>query len=497
MTKRRDFIKQIGVTAGGLGALGLMPIDLAAAFPSLSGHFKPIKVKGRVTSKEKGLKGIVVTDGLSVVKTDPNGYYEFMSHNLRDFVYLSMPAGYRIPSQSNGSAAFFKRLDKSKAEVNLPFEMLPLEEKDENHHFLLLADTQIENDYEADQLLTVAAPDVARTVQEIGDPNTFGIGCGDLVFDQLHRLKEYNQAVLKTGVPFFQVMGNHDADMDVWSDEMTSSTFKSQYGPTYYSFNRGEVHYVVLEDVMFLGKNHSYVGYIPEEQLRWLAQDLRLVEPGSTVVVSLHIPTITGAVERYPERDHRGGTVANREALYELLSPFQAHIMSGHTHFNDNVVQGKIFEHCHGTVCGAWWSGPICWDGTPNGYGVYEVKGSSISWHYKSTGLDKNHQFRISGEGANPEYSDFHSVNVWNWDPEWKISWLEDGIRKGEMKQIVAYDPLSMALHTSPELRERRSWIEPQLTDHMFFFQPNDAAGQVVVEVTDRFGNIFSEKVKA
>ncbi len=495
MTNRRDFIKQIGLAAGGLGVLGLMPLDLAAF--TIPKPFKAIKVRGKVSSKGKGIGGVVVTDGLSVVKTDKDGHYEFLSNNRRDFVYLSTPAGYRIPQQANGSAAFFKKLDGSKAEVSIPFELQPLESKDENHHFLVLADTQIQNDYEAGQLLTVAAPDIARTVQQLDDPNTFGIGCGDLVFDQLQLLKEYNEAVLKTGVPFFQVMGNHDADMDVRSDEMTSSTFKSHYGPTYYSFNRGEAHYVVLDDVMFLGKNKTYVGYISEEQLAWLEQDLKFVEPGSLVVVSLHIPPQTGAVERYPDRDHKGGTVINREALYELLSPFQSHIMSGHTHFNDNRVHGKIFEHCHGTVCGAWWSGPICYDGTPNGYGVYEVKGSALSWHYKSTGKEKDYQFRVYDKGADPERPEYQAVNVWNWDPDWKVTWLEDGIRKGEMERIVAHDPLSVELHAGPELPSRRKWVEPQLTDHMFFFQPDEKAKGVVVEVTDRFGNTFIEKLKA
>jgi hypothetical protein len=497
MTNRREFLRQLGLAAGSFGAIGLMPLDLAAAFPFSSVSFKAIKVKGRVSSKGKGVKGVVVTDGISVVKTDGNGSYEFISHNRREFIYLSMPAGYKIPQQVNGSAAFFKKLDTAKEVQSFHFELQPLDTKDDNHHFLLLADTQIQNEYEAAQLLGVTAPDIVRSVQEINNPNTFGIGCGDLVFDQLQLLKEYNEAVLQTGVPFFQVIGNHDMDMDVRSDEMTSSTFGSHYGPTYYSFNRGEVHYVVLDDVFFLGKNKTYVGYINEEQLAWLEQDLKFVEPGSTVVVSVHIPLLTGAVERYPERDHKGGTVSNREYLYELLSPFKSHIMSGHTHFNDNLVSGNRYEHCHGTVCGAWWSGPICWDGTPNGYGVYEAKGSSLSWYYKGTGLDKNQQFRTYAQGRHPDYPDEQAVNVWNWDPEWKVHWYEDGIRKGEMERRIARDPLSIELHEGPSLPARRKWVEPQLTNHMFFYRSDTAARQVVVEVVDRFGNTYSENVKA
>jgi len=38
-------------------------------------------------------------------------------------------------------------------------------------------------------------------------------------------------------------------------------------------------------------------------------------------------------------------------------------------------------------VCGAWWSGDVCWDGAPNGYGVYDVRGEEVRWRYKGTGL--------------------------------------------------------------------------------------------------------------
>ena len=62
---------------------------------------------------------------------------------------------------------------------------------------------------------------------------------------------------------------------------------------------------------------------------------------------------------------------------------------SGHVHEHEHIFERGTHEIVQGTVCGAWWAAPICWDGTPNGYGVYEVNGSDISWPYKSTGLMK------------------------------------------------------------------------------------------------------------
>ena len=144
------------------------------------------------------------------------------------------------------------------------------------------------------------------------------------------------------------------------------------------SFNRGKIHYVVLDDVFFIGEAKKYIGYLPETQLQWLEQDLALVKPGTTVVVSLHIPTNTGAARRGKKEESISGVVSNRKQLYKILQPYKVHIMSGHTHYNEKWEEGNIMEHNHGTVCGAWWTGPICGDGTPNGYGV-RVDGAEIS----------------------------------------------------------------------------------------------------------------------
>ncbi len=494
MFNRRDFIKTIGFTTGVVGLGGSLFAGQSSQADLLPPVFTPIRIRGKVSAGGIGINRVAVSDGRSVTMTNSSGEFELNSSSDRDFVFVSMPSGYKIKKQTNGSADFFQKIDKSKADQNCYFNLEKTETSDSNHHFLLLADTQIQNEFEANQLLTVTGPDVKATINSLNDPNIFGIGCGDLVYDRLELFKEYNQSIQNYGIPFFQVIGNHDMDFGVRSDAWSNQTFKSHFGPNYYSWNRGEIHYVVLDDVFYLGTSSKYIGYLAEEQLAWLEQDLAQVEKGKTVVISLHIPTFTGAVRRYPERDVLGVTVSNREHLYRILEGYQAHILSGHTHFNDNMIHGHIYEHCHGTVCGAWWSGPICYDGTPNGYGIYEAKGSELRWQYKGTGLDVNEQFRVYDEGYHPDFKDAMSVNCWNFDPSWEISWFENGIKNGTPMQIVAVDPWSIELHLGPELPARRQWVEPQLTDHMFFFKPEDKSN-LVVEAKDRFGNVYSKKV--
>lgn len=497
MFKRRDFIKGLGLTSvGWMGFGDSVFAEINKSFPiqNLPSVFSPIRIRGRVLTNGQGIRGVAVSDGRMVAQTNSSGEYELISGTDRDFVFVSLPSGYEIQKQANGSASFFQKIDTTKSEQNLSFDLKKSANSDENHHFLLLSDTQIQDAYEADQLLTVAAPDVQKTISSLNDPNIFGIGCGDLVFDHLELFKEYNQSIQMYDIPFFQVVGNHDLDFGGRSDATTTGTFKGHFGPTYYSWNRGEVHYVVLDDVFYLGTGNKYIGHIPEEQLAWLEQDLKLVEKGKTIVVSLHIPSYTGAVTRYPDRDTLGGTVSNREHLYRMLEGYNAHLMSGHTHFNDNMINGHIYEHCHGTVCGAWWSGPICFDGTPSGYAIYESKGSELKWKYKGTGLDVSEQFRVYQTGYQKDFPDQMSLNCWNYDPAWEISWFENGIKKGSPEKRLALDPWSVELHTGPNLPARRTWVEPQLNDHMFFFKP-ESTDNLVVEAKDRFGNVYSKKV--
>jgi hypothetical protein len=490
---RRDFLKKLGLLGTGL----LLPWYGNSSVLSSDVPLKisPVRIRGKVSANGKGLKGVAVTDGYTVTSTDAGGIYELHSTNAQEFVYISVPSGHSIPVQSNSIASFYQPIKPtSKGEFNASFNLTPSPVNDSNHVMLLLADPQIQNRYEADLLLNETTPDVAALVKSYSNSQVFGIGCGDLVFDEFELFADYQKAVQGMGIPFFQALGNHDMDTKgIRSDTLSASTFKKLFGPTYYSFNRGEVHYVVLEDVFFIGSQKQYIGYLTEEQLRWLEQDLALVEKGKTVVVSLHIPAFTNADKRNNTSPSLGGTVSNRAELYRLLEPYKAHIMSGHTHFNEKIKQGNIMEHVHGTVCGAWWSGPICYDGTPNGYGVYEVKGSELQWYYKSTGKDKKHQFRHYLPGTNPGKPDEMAVNVWNADDAWKIVWLEDGIRKGAMRQETGLDPLSVELHTGDKKPERRPWVEPQLTDHLFFAPLSPQARQVTIEVTDRFGNVYAE----
>ncbi|RTE52262.1 metallophosphoesterase [Arenibacter aquaticus] len=477
MENRRAFIKKMGWATGSLSLLGTTSL-LGWQNPVL--WRKPTRVKGKVASNKKGLPKVAVSDGETVILTDKNGNFDFWSSSQQPFVFVSLPAGYQIDQLANGSASFFKPLDLKSPSNEILFQLKPVQQRDDKHSLLILADPQIQNEYEVEQLLSISTPDFIQTIKELNDPNTFGVGCGDLVYDQLQLFDDYNQSIKATNIPFFQVVGNHDMDyLDSRTDQVSTRTFNNHFGPSYYSFNRGEIHYIVLDDVFFTGVKREYIGYITENQLAWLEEDLSYIEAGRTVILCAHIPIFH---------------VKNKAHLYELLSPFKTHILSGHTHRINHYFEENCHEHVLGAVCGAWWSGPICVDGTPNGYGVYQVNGSDLSWYYKSVGKDKSHQFRFYERGIHPEFPNSCSLNIWNWDSKWSVCWYENGERKSHVRRVNATDPLSTKLHMGNKLPERRPWAEPAVTDHMFFFEPSDVSN-ITIEVTDSFGNTFVETV--
>ncbi|WP_026464103.1 calcineurin-like phosphoesterase C-terminal domain-containing protein [Adhaeribacter aquaticus] len=492
---RRKFLQSLGKVGLGLG----LPISAVQAKTSnrlqvQKYDLTPILIKGKVHQNGKGISGVAVTDGYNVVLTDKAGHYVLDSNATAEFVYISIPRGYEFSNQK-GMTSFFKPLRNSTTAVTADFELQKLNVDDTKHNFVVWADPQIIDKQDAEALVTSTAPDLKALVAQYDNQTLFhAIGCGDLVWDKPDLFEDYKKAVEISGIPFFQVIGNHDMDITARSDEGSANTFKNLFGPTYYSFNRGEVHYIVLDDVFFVGSDKKYIGYLTEKQLQWLEQDLSFVKPGSTVVVSLHIPANSGHKRRNNlKEDALGGVVSNRAELYRLLKPFNTHIMSGHTHVNEKVIGGNTIEHTHGAVCGAWWTGPICSDGTPNGYGVYEVNGPEIKWYHKSVGKDKSYQFRVYPKGSVTTRPDEIVVNVWNWDPEWKVTWSENGNTPTAMKQEINFDPLSVELHLGVNLPAKHPFVEPSLTDHLFFAKPSAKAKDIKIEVTDRFGQKFTE----
>jgi len=466
--QRRKFIQHTAWLAGGLLIAGQLPAS------AMTGKGK--KLKGRVRSRDKGVKGVVVSDGYSVVMTDDKGKYEFEPNALAGAVFISTPAGYAFKNE-NGICRHYRLIKDVNLKKSVDFDLVPLGKDDTTHNFIIWADPQVKNEKDVEKMMNESVPDVQKFVAAAGaDAILHGITVGDIVWDEHKLYPEYDKAVGKMGIPFFQCLGNHDMDYNQGGDETSDDTFQLTYGPTYYSFNRGQVHYVVMDNVRYLGKDREYDGYFMQNQLDWLQKDLAFVPKDKLIVLCTHIPV--------------HNQTKNNTDFYALLEDRKVHIMSGHTHYHRNVIKGNIYEHNHGTVCGAWWTGSICEDGTPNGYGIYKVNGTELEWHYQATGQPADHQLKVfvQKDGENKKVV----ANIWNYDPEWKTEYWLDDVHKGALEQFQGLDPFASATLLGPELPKPRGFAEPKNTDHLFrTIVPADAK-EIRVTATDRFGKKYT-----
>lgn len=489
---RREFL-------GAAGAWTVLPAVFGGDPSRLRGRpaawSAPVRIRGRVTSLGRGLSRVAVSDGLAVVATDAEGRFELVTGRAGGALRLTVPAGYVLPTNPNGTARCYRPIvADARGEMTAAFDLAPLPGGDDRHAFLTLADIQTQDQPDLARFRSETIPAVRDTVRSLGDQPLFAVADGDIMWDHLDLYRDYEELVAAVGVPFVQVVGNHDLDLAETTDQRSTATFERHFGPRYYSFRRGQVHYVVLDDVFYFGG--GYLGYLDDEQLTWLAADLALVERGSPVVVFTHIPLTSAAALRAGTKPEPWSYLTNREALYRLLAPFRATVVTGHLHEHDVATEGGIVERNLGAVCGGWWTGAICADGTPNGYAVCEVLGSELRWRHQATGRPPEWQIRAFRAGADPGAPDEIVANVWGYEPGCRVVWYEDGERRGAMARRVGRDPEAVATLAGPDRPARRGWVEPLATGHLFYAPASRTAREIRIEFADRAGRVFTETVR-
>ena len=258
----------------------------------------------------------------------------------------------------------------------------------------------------------------------------------------------------------------------------------------------GKAHYVVLNDNFYIGRDYFYIGYLDERQFAWLEKDLSYVDEGSTVFVILHIPS---TCEEKDRKQFSYSTIANvmtnAPQLHRMLAPYNAHILSGHTHTTYNQqITDRLYEHVIPALSGAWWQGVLCTDGTPRGYGVFEVDGDKVDWYYKSTDYAPEHQMTVYYGEQYPQFAGQVVANVWAADTKWTIEARFDGGKAQKMESFTAYDPAAQVMYADREKLDH-PYVYPTPADH--FYRVAIPAGARVAEVTatDRFGRVYTQTI--
>ena len=515
--------------------------------------FKPdagTTVYGIVSSAGVGVENVVVSDGAEVTVTNEKGIYQLKSAKKWGYVFISVPSGYEVPSV--GVLPQFHRALKNSADVveRADFKLEKVDGQD-SYKIFMLGDMHLANRTGDLGQFAQFTSDLTDYMTRHKGEKMYALTLGDMTWDlywysNSYYFPQYLNTVNSQikNLQIFHTMGNHDNDFQTRSDYDAAVKYVDQICPTYYSFNIGKVHYVVMDDIdcsSYDGtESRNYVKSLSAEQLDWLAKDLSHVAKTTPVVVAMHVqvfyPTTSGF-----KIDH---DQVNTLRLFDILDGYTVRFVTGHTHKLFNVtpdapiVDGHNFrEYNSGSVCASWWwSGNLTpgihigTDGTPGGYGIWDVTGTDFQCLYKSTGWPEEYQFRsydlnnvhfsmadvplmpsdISASVKNaymqyvnayPQNNDNEVlINIWNWNSDWTLIVVDENRKTLPYTEVWAYDPLHIAAlsvkrFNNAGLKSTPSFITDKFT-HFFKVKADDADTDLVITVKDEFGNEWTENMQ-
>lgn len=434
------------------------------------------KVSGTVTSGEEKLSGVIVTDGTNFTQTKPNGKFKFEIEDDAQFVYIITPSGYAA-DWSSGVPAFYRAAE---GVSKFSFDLKKLEGDGSIYNLIAVGDPQPRTDAHFEIFAGKPLDDLAATAQSL-EGITIGFSLGDMCWDVLPLLDKWKGAITRTGIPFYPVVGNHDHDRDASGDLNGTAAYRAKMGPENYAFWVGNDMVIALDNIIYDAKRKYKEGYA-DHVLRFVKGLLKYVPMSSDLYVAQHSPVL-GRVETRTR-------IINATDLISMLRGHKVTFISGHNHVNDHFEFEKdITEQNVAAICGAWWDTQHCKDGTPRGYKVFTKKDGKLSWYFKAEGREKDFQVEIFKLGQMPMHPNSVVANVWDWDPQWKVEWYEDGQYMGTMDRVTDLSPLyTQEINKAYEGKTISDYKKPAPAQHYFAATPSQYAKKVMVTVESRFG---------
>jgi hypothetical protein len=303
---------------------------------------------GRRDPGEAGLPGVAISNQDAVVTTDAAGTFRLPRGGF-GVVFVSVPDGYRAVGP------FWRSVAGSTTDLAFPLAPAP---GTRDFTFVHASDTHV----------SPTSVERTRRLRSLVDSiaPAFALITGDLVRDALrvseaeatgyYDLFAREAAAFRT--PVWTVPGNHEIFGIERQLSLVSPAhplygrqmYRRYFGPDYYSFTYGGVHFVGLNTVDI--DDLWYYGHVDSLQLAWLARDLALVPAEMPVVTFDHIPFVStieglsGYTEKPPAptlitvkgRTVFRHTVSNAaEALAVLRTRRHVLALGGHVHAGERL----------------------------------------------------------------------------------------------------------------------------------------------------------------
>ena len=511
-----------------------------------------ITIFGRVLCEGKPLAGVAVSDGVHIVKTDSLGCYAIASHKFQNTVFVITPSGYEPECRKRILPCFWSLL-KKRREVAEQHNFHLVRRDQSNHRILFMSNLHLQNSNDdLWQFKRRTIPAARQISKEAGDSTAvYTILLGDISSCPHWYSREFDVgdavsliASLRYPTMLYTVMGDQDNDGAVPGTGLTDYKAERQYvfscGPKYYSMNIGDIHYIVLDNIVFrnepgkgkypteiVGKR-NYDRFVTSDQLNWLRKDLALVaNKKSPIVVCMHNSVFTANSKRRISK--RFSEPKDVDSLTNCFAGFEnVHFVTAGT-MNRRISHTKelphIIEHAVASTSGDKWKTgyngfeSINGGGVPAGFEIFDVKKSNISWHHCSEKGDskpfRTYDMASVGEYYRnnldiqnllreypktfinydtPEFAKYIYINWWGYEKGAKLEVFEDN-KPLRVRQVHHADPQYVA--TSSALTLKHSRNKPRFgrnsCQHMFRVQRTLPTSTIKVRSTTPFGKVFEE----
>lgn len=271
---------------------------------------------GTFDKGDKPLAGVMVTDGMNVVKTDKKGRFSLSGFKKTRFISITTPAGFEtqqfyLPVKEDRKSYDFIVTESERT-------------KTREHSFIQITDTEVTGG-------------VGRWVTDLqqyikNEQPAFLIHTGDICYEP--GLTVHNQIVNAQTMdcPVYYCIGNHDLVKGNYGEEL----YESIYGPTWYSFDVGNVHYVVTP----IDRGDNPTDYTQRDVYNWLKNDLALMKKDQALVLFNHDLFTPG--DNFVFK-------ADKKDILDLRTFNTKAQIYGHMHYNYVRNQKGIYTICTGT----------------------------------------------------------------------------------------------------------------------------------------------------
>ena len=244
---------------------------------------------GTRDASEHGVSGVSVSNQRDVVVTDSLGRFE-ISTSTTGIVFVSVPDGFR------SAGPFWRATTAAPASVDFG---LVRQAQSRTFSFVHASDPHIApNNVERFRRFR-------RMTDSLGP--AFVLMGGDLIYDAMSQSETkarfffdlYAAESKSFRTPVWTVPGNHDhygiipsrSHADPANPLYNRGMYRQYFGPDYYSFTYGGVHFIGLNTIS--PDDSAYYGDVDSVQVEWLKRDLSHVPATMPIVTFNHIPMIS------------------------------------------------------------------------------------------------------------------------------------------------------------------------------------------------------------